>query len=150
MEKRCLIYVLTFESYTESIEDDLKDIRKFLENKWETKKSNRQCIRTVYFLKNVIGGKIVGGWVSSKPRENERGGFLDKTGKWNFHYWIEKNGKIIDITSDQFGEPKINVLPAKDARYVKNCTAQDMKNDFKFTGEVVDAWIEEYKKINKG
>lgn len=124
----------------------LSSIRSFLESKWNDGSSQKQCIRATYFLHKLLGGTIKGGWVSSNPLPNESGGFFDKSGKWNFHYWLEKDGQIIDITSDQFMEPKIIVVPSGDKRYKNKATRQDIQDDFKWTKFVVDEWIEEYRR----
>jgi peptidoglycan/xylan/chitin deacetylase (PgdA/CDA1 family) len=136
-----------FENFQSLNAAKLQTIRQFLESKWDGENSTRQCIRTVYFLKHTIGGAIKGGWVSSNPKPNEKGGFLDKNGKWNFHYWLVKNGNIIDLTSDQFGEPAINILPENDTRYYPNADSYNLREDFKFTGFVVDEWIDEYSAL---
>jgi hypothetical protein len=140
-------YIKLFEQFKTdtSLDDQLKSIRVFLETKWDNGSSNRQCIRTVYFLKAILGGAIKGGWVSSNPRPDQKGGFLDKNGQWNFHYWLQKDDKIIDITSDQFGEPAINILSLNDKRYHNTTDAQYIKQDFKHTPYVVDEWIKEYR-----
>ena len=146
MEKR---RVINFDEFTKGeIYSELLKIREYLETKWDELKSNRQCIRTVYFINKVLGGDISGGWVSSNPKEHEQGGFLDKNGKWNFHYWNIIGDYIIDITSDQFGEDKINILDKSDRRYISTSTKMDIKQDFRYTGDVVDVWIDEYKKLN--
>ena len=145
MEKRRVDNFSKFNK--KKLHDDLQKIRDFLETKWADLKSTRQCIRTVYFINKVLGGDIYGGWVSSNPKPNEKGGFLDKNGKWNFHYWNVIGNYIVDITSDQFGENSINILDKNDKRYVNNSTKQDIKQDFRYTGDVVDSWIEEYKKL---
>lgn len=128
----------------EQLYTELKSIKIFLETKFTDKNSAKQCIRATYFLNKVIGGKICGGWTRTNPLPNERGGFKDKNGKWNFHYWIQKNDYIIDLTSDQFGEPSINILPKNDRRYCNNADEYNKKQDFKYTGDVVDKWISEW------
>lgn len=125
----------------------LSSIRDFLDTKFNGD-STRQCIRTTYFLNKIFGGKICGGWISSNPHPSQKGGFSDKTGKWNFHYWLVLNNQIIDITSDQFGEPKINILSISDKRYYNTANLYDIKQDFRYVGDVVDIWIDEYKRNN--
>jgi hypothetical protein len=48
------------------------------------------------------------------------------------------------LTSDQFGEATINILPENDTRYHPNADSYNLMEDFKFTGFVVDEWINEY------
>jgi len=134
-------YIKTFENIKY---DELKVIKKFLETKWGND-SLKQCIRGTYFLKELLGGEINGGWVSSNPSPDEVGGFKDRNGKWNFHYWLLKDNKIIDITSDQFGEKPINVLSGDDERYVNNADEYNKTHDFRYTPDIVDVWITEYK-----
>lgn len=35
------------------------------------------------------------------------------------HFWIEFEGRIIDASKEQFGEPEISIVPEDDARYVR-------------------------------
>lgn len=128
-----------------NLEEIIIKIRRFLEERWNDNNPVRQCIRTVYFLQKVLGGKIKGGWVTTNPKSHEKGGFKDSKGNWNFHYWLEKDGKIIDLTSDQFGEPKINILPNSDNRYYHNADAYNLKHDFRYTPIIVDKWIKDFK-----
>lgn len=132
----------------ESITDlySLKKIRSFLETKWDNTNPLSQCIRTTYFLQKILGGKIAGGWVSSNPLASDKGGFKDQNGKWNFHYWLVLDNQIVDLTADQFGESPIIITSIKDHRYHSTATSQDIKQDFRFTPEIVDNWIGEFNR----
>lgn len=84
------------------------------DNFWKNGVSKRQCILTTCVLHCLFGGKIVGGWKwgtrGGKPKyewdEIIDGGYF-YNGKWMGHYWLEKDGKIIDLTADQFDGPEI-------------------------------------------
>jgi len=45
------------------------------------------------------------------------GGYLDQSGNWRGHYWVEASSPdglvhILDVTADQFGGPEVVCLPA--------------------------------------
>lgn len=64
----------------------------------------------------------------------EGAGFTDLT---NEHWWMERDGVIIDLTADQFGWDPIVVTDSKDARYnkierrSKNTLVSGLKNTVK-------------------
>ena len=69
---------------------------------------------------------------------NGDGGYLDQKGQSQGHYWLELittsgNSFIVDLTSDQFGDEPVVVIPlAENARYVNGCqeTIDDHFTDF--------------------
>ena len=132
----------------------LEEVREFLEdNVWKNGSPNNQCQRSTWFLHKLIGGEIKGGWPRDGARELNAGfcckGFTCPDGEWAFHYWLEKDGHIIDITSDQFvgGEP-IVMVPVGDPRYKAVSKANDIAHDFKHTKVVMDPWIERFREAN--
>lgn len=132
----------------------LEEVREFLEdNVWKNGSPNNQCQRSTWFLHKLIGGEIKGGWPKDGPRELNAGfcckGFTCPDGEWAFHYWLEKDGHIIDITSDQFvgGEP-IVMVPVGDPRYKAVSKTNDVAHDFKHTKVVMDPWIERFRETN--
>lgn len=128
---------------------DLKKNKSFLKSKWGKDDSSNQCQRATWFLHRLYGGTIKGGWPKDGPRELNAGflcrGITCPDGEWAFHYWLEKDGYIIDLTSDQFvGGKDIVLTPVGDERYRSVSKQSDVDHDFRFTKQKVDPWIDEW------
>jgi len=144
----------TSDTFTDkpTAEQVARKVRSFLEAHWtewhETKKaerakwadtpyeyampSERMCRFTVAFLAIVLRKetgetwKIRGG--SPWPPKYPDGGMLSTSGNWEGHYWLERNGTIIDITADQFGYEPVLITSSTDPRYKPNYSPSEIKS----------------------
>lgn len=55
---------------------------------------------------------------------------FEKNTVYGTHFWLEKDGQIFDISSDQFGYDKILIVASDDDRYVKSEKATRNMSDF--------------------
>lgn len=107
----------------------LADLRLFLATCWEwthevhyarsfPRKDPRPTISSTYMCRHTSrmllelldevdpGWKLAGGTIKTLDERDAQP-----------HWWIEKDGLIIDLTADQFGWEPITVVPTSDVRY---------------------------------
>lgn len=121
---------------------DLLALRQFLIGQWPHGESRGQCIRTSLFLQGLLGGELQAGW----PHEDGRrldAGFLSGQG-WQFHYWLLLEGRIVDLTADQFGAETV-IFSCDDPRYKHVASPQQLHQDSRDAAQTARRWIEAYK-----
>lgn len=75
------------------------------------------CGRSSLFLERALrDGGIDASVCRGVPQDGLELGFFDGA-SWRAHSWVEAEGRIIDITADQFGAPPVVILPRPERRY---------------------------------
>ena len=154
------------------LRQSLEEIRKFLLPRWKEMRDNPNwewseygatldetcpsvdmCRFTTIFLHLISNGdvQICGGIgnVSSSPYDSEHG-YRISDGKYAGHLWGVLDGKVIDITADQFGEEAIVICSESDLRYkprvFKGRKFEDAE-ELLYTCPEVAQWAEDFREV---
>jgi hypothetical protein len=143
----------------------LVEIRQFLEPYWLVAHqgwgdipdplSRWMCRYTSLFLATVLretycdtDWQIIGGRPAQAVNATAQTqvGIFACDGTWNDHCWVEGDGRILDLTADQFGYSPVIVTAISDRRYRSNLTERDMAENFQKLQHRPIKWLGEWKR----
>ncbi|WP_319825504.1 transglutaminase domain-containing protein [Thalassovita sp.] len=143
------------EAIRQRIETIAKQVRRFLEPRWEEwhrhegsprlqAPSQGTCGRSSLFLREVLRAEgLMAEFVAGSPSEGQEGYWLG--GAWHGHAWVEVEGWIVDVTADQFGAPPVIVSPVGISRYRAGVDASEpqfLARRQKVARELMNDWME--------
>jgi hypothetical protein len=145
-----------------SLEVFLQDVRRFLEPIWvKTHKSwddepmpdppsKYMCRYSCLFLQQLLQQYGYGQWsieLGRPPSPDLNGtkegkfGYYAKDG-WYDHAWLVKDGVIIDITADQYGDAPIIISSITSSKYNANLSEDNAAMDLKKLKKRAVSWID--------
>jgi len=149
------------------LKEFVTDIRLFLEPIWikaheawadepiPSPPSKYMCRYSCLFLKHALHEAGYGDWkiylgrpVSRELQGTEQGlfGYRSVDGGWHDHAWLIKDGMLIDITADQYGDLPVIVDRLPFDKYNANLTEKEVAADLQKLSGRVSMWLAEWQK----
>lgn len=140
----------------------LQDIRRFLEPVWITTHkswgdapvpdppSKYMCRYSCLFLQHLLRRHVFGQWrieLGRPPSPDLNGtqqgnfGYHAKNG-WHDHAWLVRDGVILDITADQYGDAPIIISSITSSKYNANLSEDDVATDLEELKKRILSWVD--------